>query len=147
MEVLEEKPRPIYTMPTTNPTWTCLGLKLGLYAVTTVTKTLNQDKVYKKNKMQEDRWPKRIQIASYQETSKDEKRIERTNSRSDEGGVKPDDVQNLLNYRLWREESCAGVYTKLTIRSLKSMKHQKVWEGSVVGDFTLVVRREGIYWC
>jgi len=84
--------------------------------------------------MQEDRWPKRIQIASYQDTSKDEKRIERMNSRSDEGGVKPDDVQNLLNYRLWSEESCAGVYSKLTIRSLKSTKHQKVGEGSVVRE-------------
>ena len=43
--------------------------------------------------MQEDRWPKRIQIASYQEINKDEKRIERMNSRSNEGGVEPDDVQ------------------------------------------------------
>lgn len=71
--------------------------------------------------------------------------MERMNSRSDEGGVEPDDVQNLLNYWLWKEERCAGVYSKLTIRSLKSMTHQKVGEGSVVRGFTLVVRREGIY--
>jgi hypothetical protein len=80
--------------------------------------------------MQEDRWPKRIQIASHQEISKNEKRKERMNSRSNEGGVEPDDVQNLLNYRLWREERCAGVvYSKLTIRSLKSMKHEEVVKG------------------
>jgi hypothetical protein len=67
--------------------------------------------------MQEDGWPKRIQIASYQEINKDEKRIERMNSRSNEGGVEPDDVQNLLNYRLWREGRCAGIYSKLTVRT------------------------------
>jgi len=42
-------------------------------------------------------------------------------------GVELDDVQNLLNYRLWRKERCADVYSKLIIRSLKSIKHQEVW--------------------
>jgi len=28
-------------------------------------------------------------------------------------GVELDDVQNLLNYRLWRKERCADVYSKL----------------------------------
>jgi hypothetical protein len=60
-------------------------------------------------------------------------------------GVKLDDVQNLLNYWLWREEMCADVYSKLTIRSLKSVKHQEVWEGSVIKDCTIVVRRNEIY--
>ena len=78
------KPLPIYTLSTTNPTWTCLGLNLCLYPVKTVTEQLNQGKVWKKNRMEEDRRPKRIQIGSYQEISKDEKRIERMNSSSNE---------------------------------------------------------------
>ena len=96
----------------------------------------------RKTECKEDRRPKRIQIASYQEISMDEKGIEKMNSRSNERGVEPDDVQNLLNYWLWREERCAGVYSKLTIRSLKSMKHQEVGERSIVKDFTLVWSRE-----
>jgi hypothetical protein len=60
-------------------------------------------------------------------------------------GVELDDVQNLLNYRLWREQRCADVYSKLTIRSLKSIKHQEVWEGSVMRNCAIVVRRKGIY--
>lgn len=45
IEVFGGKPRPTYTLSTTNPTRTCLGLKLGLYALKTVTKRLKQGKV------------------------------------------------------------------------------------------------------